>query len=377
VQSQKMEAIGRITGGVAHDFNNLLTVILGNLLFLKRRLTGGDDSDEIKLIDKISAAAQRGSDLNKRLLSFSREQALKSMPEDMTELLPEMQDFLARILGDQIELELQLPEGAAVVMLDRAQFENAMVNLCLNARDAMPHGGKVVVGTEIVDAPRAAGVQHDSQLLQLTVTESGAGIDPDITDKIFDPFFTTKPPGEGSGLGLSTTYGFVQQSGGNITVNSEPGKGAKFVLQFPLAQTLRDRKEKAPVPAPAESYSGTILVVEDDADILDIAREGLLEAGYNVLVASNGRAGLEKFQRHPEIDLVFSDIMMPGGLNGIEMAQQMISSRPNLQILLATGYTQKILKDRAEEVANIMCISKPYDIDTLPGLINSLMQKAA
>ncbi|GJM13771.1 MAG: hypothetical protein DHS20C12_21740 [Pseudohongiella sp.] len=378
LQAQKMEAIGRITGGVAHDFNNLLTVIMGNLQFLKRRLSSDGRVGEIEIIDNLVKAAKSGSELNKRLLSFSREQALLSKAEDINEILSDMKTFLHGVIGEDIDLKMLLNEDSNTVKIDRTQFENVIVNLCVNAKDAMPKGGQltiavrqVVLAEPISDATQATG---EGNYVEITVTDNGMGIPADILDKIFDPFFTTKAMGEGSGFGLSTAFGFLQQSGGNISVKSRAGEWTAFTLHLPLAS--EDSQALASEANDGDSlsqFSGTILLVEDDSGVRDIATQMLLEAGYQVIAANDGNSGLERFNNNPHIDLVFSDIMMPGGMNGIDMAKRILVAKPTTPILLATGYTKQILKDKIEESDNIICISKPYDTEKLPELINSML----
>lgn len=380
LQSEKMETVGRIAGSVAHDFNNLLTVIIGNLQFLKRRIPNDENLTESKLIDKIMAASKSGADLNKRLLNFSREHALESAPENLNQVLVEMRAFLKRALGEEIRLELDLSDDESVVMIDRTQFENVIVNLCVNARDAMPDGGKVVLATrpiQITEPSTPSGAASGgSEYVLLTVTDFGTGIPQDIQDKIFDPLFTTKAVGKGTGFGLSTAFNFMQQSGGNITVQSHLDEGTTFALQIPIAdkEKLAAQAQQS-VPASDKQYSGTVLVVEDDMNVRDVATQMLLDAGFKVITAGTGHAGLEQFNKSSAIDLVFSDIVMPGGMSGVEMAEKIHASKPETPILLATGYTEKILTDRIQEFSNIICISKPYDTNELPRFINSMINK--
>jgi len=381
LQSQKMEAIGRITGGVAHDFNNLLTVIMGNLQFLRRRMTEDGKVGETEIIDNLVKAAKNGAELNKRLLSFSREQALLSKTEDVNTILPDMESFIRGVVGEDIDVQLTLGDGSNLVRIDKTQFENVIVNLCVNAKDAMPDGGILTISSQRVILPAAATGDSPSgseqEFVEITVTDNGLGIPAEIQSKVFDPFFTTKEMGEGSGFGLSTAFGFLQQSGGNITVKSRQGEWTTFTLQLPLASgDTAERGLNLEETQGAQQYSGTILLVEDDSGVRDVATQLLLEAGYKVIAAVDGNSGLERFNNNPHIDLVFSDIMMPGGMNGIDMAKRILLAKPSTPILLATGYTQQILKDKIEETDNIVCISKPYDTDKLPGLIHSMMRTA-
>lgn len=378
LQSQKMEAIGRITGGVAHDFNNLLTVILGNLQFLKRRLVNDGRENDSQLIETLVKAAKNGAELNGRLLSFSREQALKSKPEDINEFLLDMKNFLGRSLGENIEFSLDLCDEPSTVIIDRSQLENVLLNLCVNSRDAMPDGGKVSITSKRIwhtdTLLPSASKAVPKEYVEITLTDNGIGIPAEIQDKIFDPFFTTKPMGEGSGFGLSTAFGFLNQSGGTITVKSRQGEWTKFTLLIPFvennspAKVIDENQQES-----QEQYSGTILVVEDDSGVRDVATQMLLESGFKVIAANDGNSGLEHFDLNPNIDLVFSDIMMPGGMTGIDMAKLILKRKPETPILLATGYTEKILKKAIEEDFNVTCISKPYDTESLPSLINSML----
>ena len=376
--SQKMEAIGRITGGVAHDFNNLLTGILGNLQFLKRRLTKEKNVEGLTLIEKIMATTKRGADLNNRLLSFSREQVLLSIPEKLNDILTDIQDFLKRTLGEEIRFELNLTEADTMVMIDRTQFENVILNLCTNSRDAMPQGGKVTITSKRVKLAESPSLLRttagEGEYIELSITDTGVGIPQDILHKIFDPFFTTKETGEGSGFGLSTSFGFMEQSGGNITVESREGEWTTFTLQIPAIDEDKLQNQDGDSESAAfKQHSRTILVVDDDIGIRDIATHMLLEEGFKVITANSGRSGLAQFNSHPMVDLVFSDIIMPGDMTGIEMAEQILKDKPKTPILLVTGYTKKSLKDRIDEIGGIVCISKPYDVDKLPDLIRSML----
>lgn len=377
MQAQKMEAIGRITGGVAHDFNNLITAIMGNLQFLKKRLLDGDTASGINIIEKLMQASKRGAELNNRLLTYSREQALQSEAEDIGGILTDLEDFLRRTLGEDINFTMQIEGTANYSMVDRARFENALLNLCLNAKDAMPSGGELTITCQrrsMEPAARANKYDDPVEIIEIQVVDTGTGIPADIQDKIFDPFFTTKKQGEGTGFGLSTSYGFIQQSGGNITVQSQEGNGATFIIQLPALDQVDIPDRNRHKPADESRYNGTVLVVEDDDNVRDVATMMLVDAGYMVITASNGPSGLDEFRKNPDINLVFSDIIMPGGMTGVELARKILDINPRMPILLATGYTEKMLKDRIEEMGNVVCIAKPYDTLKLPGMINAMMR---
>jgi len=376
IQSQKMEAIGRLTGGVSHDFNNLLTVIMGNLQFLQHQLT--DNEKAITLVNKIMNAAKNGAELNNRLLSFSREQPLITTSVDIDAMLTEMYEFLDRILGEDIDLSLHLEDANCIANTDRNQLENGILNLCVNAKDAMPNGGKLTITAKSVRLTGAHLGREDHKELrdyvELTVIDSGTGIPRDIQKKIFEPFFTTKEKNQGTGLGLSTTYGFLRQSGGNITVDSVLGEGTTFRIFLPITGEQTDAPEPVKIIRNEKaSYEGKILVVEDDESVRDVASHMLQAVGFEVVTAHNGSSGLREYKTNPDIDLVFSDVIMPGGMTGVELAIKILELTPGLPILLATGYAEQELKDKLSEHKSVLLVAKPYDTNELPDIINSLM----
>ncbi|MCG8414263.1 MAG: ATP-binding protein [Pseudomonadales bacterium] len=376
IQSQKMEAIGRITGGVSHDFNNLLTVIMGNLQFLRK--LAGTDARMLDLISKIMNAARSGADLINRLLGFSKEQKLTLETHDVNTLLLDVKSFLTRILGENIQFQLNLSDEDCFAVTDKTQLQNAILNLCVNARDAMPDGGTLTISASKA-VPDWAAVEGNggAEYIELTVEDSGTGMSSEVQAQIFEPFFTTKRTDQGTGLGLSTVYGFLRQSGGNITVSSELEKGTVFKLYVPSATTEEIVTKQIPSFEQDAKYQGTILVVEDDDNVRSVAAHMLVDAGFEVVTAKDGHSGLQQFKNHPEIDLVFSDIIMPGGMTGIEMAKRILKKKPNAPILLATGYTEQILKDSIPKSGNIICVPKPYDTNELPKVAHSLIDKVA
>lgn len=379
LQSQKMEAVGRLTGGVSHDFNNLLTVIMGNLQFLRKRLDG--DLKAQALADKVMKAAKNGADLNKRLLSFSREQALKSDVFYIGELVADMHEFIDRLLGENVVLSLNIIGEDKIVSIDKTQLQNAILNLGVNAKDAMPNGGTFAVTLQSSWLDSSLGKSRESsqtkEFVEITFTDTGTGIPKEIQEQIFEPFFTTKDVNQGTGLGLSTVYGFIRQSGGNITLSSDEGAGATFTLYLPVSQESPDTV--APSEAEVKSFvsSGLVLVVEDDDNVREIAVAALENVGYTVISATNAVDGLALASTRKEIELVFSDVIMPGGTSGIDMAEKILQLRPRLPILLATGYTEQSNKDRLHDNDNVIIISKPYDTQTLPSLVSSMIATAA
>lgn len=379
LQSQKMEAVGRLTGGVSHDFNNLLTVIMGNLQFLRKRL--GNDDKARTLADKVMKAAKSGADLNNRLLSFSREQSLKSDVFYLADLISDMHEFIDRLLGENVTLCLELHGDDKVVSIDKTQLQNAILNLGANARDAMPSGGTFTITLQNtwLNSSFSKTDQNDnaSEFIEIKFTDTGTGIPTDIQEKIFEPFFTTKDNNQGTGLGLSTVYGFIRQSGGNITLTSEEGAGATFVFYLPVSHKTPPVVDANDTSEEAFSGSGLVLVVEDDNNVREIAVESLESSGFTVISAANANEGLALTKTHDAIKLVFSDVIMPGGMSGIDMAEKILSERPQLPVLLATGYTEQSNKDRLLDNENVIIISKPYDTETLPSLVASMITTAA
>ena len=376
VQTKKLEALGRITGGVAHDFNNLLTIMIGNLQFLRKQ--SGLTEAMKDLITKVMNAATSGSDLVGRLLGFSKEQQLKLETHELNELLTDIEGFLSRILGENIELEIVTCDQHCSVLTDKTQFQNAIFNLCVNARDAMPDGGRLTIAPKLLSAGWSLPTSKaGTRFVELRIEDNGIGMDKEVQSHIFDPFFTTKDVDKGSGLGLSTVYGFIKQSGGSITVDSELGKGTVFRLYIPVSAEAVTVAEAVVPVAVDTKFQGTILVVEDDDEVRSVAAQILVGAGFEVITAKDGVSGLELFAKHPEIDLVFSDIVMPGGISGIEMAERIHESDPGAPILLVTGYTDQSISKKIPRSKNIAWLPKPFDADELPRFIHSMITRFA
>jgi PAS domain S-box-containing protein len=377
-QAQKMEAIGRLTGGVAHDFNNLLTVIMGNLQLLGRSL--GDNEAAAKRIDKIMGAAKSGAELTRRLLSFSRQQVLETTAVDVNELVGNLEEMLRRTMGETITISTALNARPSLGRTDRNQLEHALLNLCVNARDAMRDGGRLTIETRCLYLDEAYAATHSEvragRYIEISVSDTGTGIAPEIRDKIFEPFFTTKPKGEGTGLGLSTIFGFMKQSSGHISVYSEVGHGTTFKLYVAEAESADDVAADGAEEAvrPAANGRATILVVEDEAEVRDVAVSILAEAGYSIVEAHNGPAGVAAFAEHPEIDLVFSDVIMPGGMSGPQMVELMRQQRPDIPVLFASGYAEQALKNRETLIPHSKFVAKPYDAAELPRRVGSLLE---
>jgi PAS domain S-box-containing protein len=366
-QAQKMEGIGQLTGGVAHDFNNLLTIIIGNLETLQRNL------DAVPLpverLKRSAGNAMRGSrraeSLTQRLLAFSRQTPLAPKPTDIGRLVGGLSDMLRRTLGEQVVVETVLGGGLWRANVDPNQLEVAIINLAVNARDAMPKGGKLTLETANVylDESYAASQVEvvPGQYTMVAVTDSGSGMTPDVLAKAFDPFFTTKDVGHGTGLGLSQVYGFAKQSGGHVKIYSEIGEGTTVKLYFPRvhAAVSQDEIERVEVVVQG-SANETILIVEDDADVRGYSCDMLRELGYSILEAENGEAGLRLLDAHPHIKLLFTDVGLPGGMNGRQLADEARRRRPHLRVLFTTGYARNAIVHDGRLDPGVELITKPY-----------------
>jgi signal transduction histidine kinase len=365
LQSQRLEAVGQLTGGVAHDFNNLLTVVLGNAEILAEQ--SADDPFKRELAQMIGAAAQRGAELTKQLLAFARKQALAPSAVDVNQLVAAMDPLLRRTLGEHIDIELVRGAGLWPAMVDPGQLENAILNLCLNARDAMPRGGHLTVETANAALDRAYAEAHPDvapgQYVMVAVSDTGTGIAPEHLQKVFEPFFTTKEKGKGTGLGLAMVYGFVKQSAGHVSVYSELGHGTTLKLYLPRANGAggaEPRSTLAAAEAPAARGAETVLVVEDDELVRRYACGELRALGYTVLDADSGAAALAVIERRGDIDLLFTDVVMPGGLSGRELADAAARLRPALKVLYTSGYTENAIVHHGRLDAGVMLLAKPY-----------------
>ncbi|SFK62518.1 response regulator [Caulobacter sp. UNC279MFTsu5.1] len=345
--ARKMEAVGQLTGGVAHDFNNLLTVVLGNIELIKRRT--GDQHELARQIDAVRLAAEKGGALTRQLLAFSRRQRLNPLTVDLNALIADFAPLLRQAVGEAVSIELSLAAEPLPAHLDPAQFESALLNLAVNARDAMEGGGVLSIGA-------CADGGDDSRIL-VTVRDTGQGMDVDVASRIFEPFFTTKEIGKGSGLGLSQVYGFVRQSGGEISVSSAPGRGAAFEIYLPRSQAALSPRGVGGETGETVRGSERVLVVEDDPAVLAMAVETLEGLGYQVATADTAAAALKRLKGRKAFDLLFSDVVMPGGVNGVQLAHLALQQRPDLKILLTSGY----VGDEAASWANeFPMIDKPY-----------------
>jgi PAS domain S-box-containing protein len=376
-QMQKMEAIGQLTGGIAHDFNNMLQVISGNIETLQRRVRH-EDSNIQRLLTAALHGAERASTLTHRLLAYSRQQPLDPKPIDLNRLVPGMSDLLTRTLGERIKLESVLSGGLWHVLVDPNQVENAILNLAVNARDAMPDGGKLTIETANIQLDEAYALAHAEvtagHYVMLAVSDTGIGMTADVIEKVFEPFFTTKKLGEGTGLGLSQVYGFVKQSGGHINIYSEPGEGTTVRVYFPRALS-GGTAEPHPAPAQVPEIGGreTILVVEDNPDVRTYTTEILRELGYRVFEAQEADTALGFLASEPEIKLLFTDIGLPGPLNGRQLSDEARKIRPDVRTLFTTGYAQNSIVHQGRLDPGVQLIVKPFTFAGLAAKIRRIL----
>ena len=365
LQSQRLESLGRLTGGVAHDFNNLLTAVLGTVHLLERHLGDGADERARKYLGLARDAVQRGARLNASLLAFARQQRLHATNLDANELVRSFAPLIQRALGEAVTLSLDLDAELPPCRADAAQLESALLNLAINARDAMPRGGTVTLSSRVtwLEAEQLAGnVEARPGLhVALILRDTGTGMPVEVRDRAFEPFFTTKPRGKGTGLGLSQVFGFLRQLGGHVAIDSAAGEGTSVTLFLPAATEAPVREPVQPVSLPERPRIGarlTVLVVEDDERVREVAVGTLRDAGFQVIAANDAPQALAVLDRAGSIDVLFSDIVMPGGMTGIELAQDARRRRPLLPVLLATGYAGPVesLAGHGFEV-----LAKPYD----------------
>jgi PAS domain S-box-containing protein len=373
-QSQRLDAVGQLTGGVAHDFNNLLTVILGNAELLEKELAANRQLRP--LAQMIATAAQRGASLTQRLLAFARKQALDPQPVDVNHIAADATVMLRRTLGEHIEIRLNCGEGLWQALVDAPQLENALLNICLNARDAMSDGGKLTIETSNTELEQHYADQHvevrPGQYVLLAVSDTGTGIAPEHLNRVFEPFFTTKDKSRGTGLGLAMVYGFVKQTGGHVCLYSEPGEGTTVKLYLPRAVDAAEPAPEARPELPAAGGTETILLVEDDELVRRYAHDQLSSLGYQVIEAHDAQQALVVLRSDAHVDLMFTDVVMPGK-SGRQLADEAARIRPGLKILYASGYTESAIVHHGRLDAGVSLLSKPYRRDQLARSIRATL----
>ncbi len=371
-QTQKMEAVGQLTGGIAHDFNNMLQGVSGALEIARRRLTEGRPDEIARYLDMALEATRRAATLTQRLLAFARRQRLEPKPVDPDSLVAGIADLIRRTMGPGIVVELRLRDGAGYVFCDPNELESALLNLCINARDAMPSGGRLMIGTSDAQLTQADVAGQDGtspgNYVVVSIADTGVGMSDDVLQRAFEPFFTTKPQGQGTGLGLSQVYGFVRQSGGLVQIDSAPGQGTTVHLLLPLHEGgAKPAAALLGAPQPSHAGSGTILLVDDETGVRGPIAERLRELGYRVFEAADGPDALRLLDREAGIDLLVTDVGLPKAMNGRQLAEAARARHPDIPVLFITGYTVAQLPAGAD------VISKPFDLDLLARRIQHLL----
>ena len=369
-QSQKMEAVGQLTGGIAHDFNNLLTGIIGSLELLETRLRQGRTSDLQRYVAVAQGASKRAAALTHRLLAFSRRQTLDAKPTDVNRLVMGIEELIRRTVGPQITLEVVTAVGLWPALIDASQLESALLNLCINARDAMPDGGRITIETANKWLDDRTASERDlppGQYLSICVTDNGTGMTPDVIARAFDPFFTTKPLGQGTGLGLSMVYGFVRQSGGQVRIYSEVGSGTTMCLYLPrhYGNSNESDASTSNVAGKRERTGKTVLVVDDEPSVRMLVTEVLEDHGYSGIEASDGPSGLRILESDAPIDLLITDVGLPGGLNGRQLADAARVTRPELKVLFITGYAENAIIGNGQLAPGMRVLTKPFVMTSL------------
>jgi PAS domain S-box-containing protein len=378
-QSQKMEAVGQLTGGIAHDFNNLLAGISGSLELMQMRLNQGRVADVERYLTVAQGAVQRAASLTHRLLAFSRRQTLAPLPTDVNALISGLEELISRTVGPSIDIQVRAGNDLWTALIDPAQLENTLLNLCINARDAMPEGGSVIIETSNERLEQGAELDQDlaaGEYLKISVSDTGCGMSAQVIARAFEPFFTTKPVGAGTGLGLSMIYGFARQSGGQIRIRSELNQGTTVCLHLP-----RHRLQATTQPEPATiggiPFAGkgeTVLIVDDESSVRMLVTEVLASLGYVAIEAADSLAGLQILQSDVRIDLLITDVGLPGGINGRQMADAARVNRPDLPVLFITGYAETAVLDKSHLEPATEVLTKPFALEALASRIKVLIR---
>ena len=380
-QSNKMEAVGQLTGGLAHDFNNLLAAISGSLEMVGIRAAQGRTGELARYIDAALLSTNRAATLTHRLLAFSRRQTLDPKPTNVNQLVGGMIDLFRRTVGPSIQIQIKLPDDPWLPLCDPHQLESALLNLVINARDAMPDGGQLIIETaNIVMPDRRARRPFNpvnlppGEYVALFVADTGSGMTPEVLERAFDPFFTTKPLGQGTGLGLSMIYGFIQQSGGHVHLRSQPGQGTTVIIHLPryAGTTQAGTETGLAADVPVVATRAVVLVVEDEPHVRMIVTDVLTDRGYTVMEAADGHAGLRILEATSRVDLLVTDIGLPGGMNGRQLAEAAQQGHPSLKVLFITGYANGIavsdLRGQSMQV-----ITKPFGMEALVAKVQTIL----
>jgi len=382
-QSQKMDAIGKLTGGMAHDFNNLLGVIMGNIDLAQRRIDKG--SPEFQRMDTAKRAANRGAELTKRMLAVARRQPLQPKATNINNIIKDMADILPRTLGPDIEMKYDLNTNVPDVLVDQSGLENVFLNLAINSRDAMPNGGKFYLTTDVLHLTKEDTLtiqedMHAGTYVQISVTDTGEGMTKETLGRAFEPFFTTKERGKGTGLGLSMIYGFVKQSEGNIRIYSEPGVGTTLDMFLPVTQKKAEERPTEILDLVKEKSrfdAMKVLAVDDEYDLLEVASAYLEDMGFEVIAATNGEQAMKSIESNPDIEFLVTDIVMPGGMNGTELSKKVKEKLPNIKILYMSGFPSGVIADKSGTDLDAPLLTKPYSLDELNSALEDLLHEPA
>lgn len=383
-QLQKMQAMGQLTGGIAHDFNNMLAIVIGSLDIAKRRLAQSETNAAKISIDNAIDGAQRASQLTARLMAFARQQPLEPVTVDINLLVDGMSQLLRSTLGETVQVETRLVDDLWRCFVDPHQLESALVNLCVNARDAMPNGGKLTIATCNAEIGKDAVTSHapvaPGNYVLLSVSDQGVGMHPEVIERAFDPFFTTKGVGHGTGLGLSQVHGFVSQSGGHVTIASHQGAGTTISLYLPRMHRPEAQARKASLidleTLPMARGKETILVVEDEDRVRETTTTSLRELGYDVMECDNAHQAMSVIKQHPTIDLLFTDVVMPG-MNGGQLADALAALRPDIPILFTTGHSRNAISKNGILAPGVNLLAKPFTITQLAQKIRQMLDRSA
>jgi len=375
-QAQKMEAVGQLTGGIAHDFNNLLAVILGNAEMVVEDV-GEGVVPPVEIANSIVTAAERGAGLTDQLLAFSRKQTLAPEAIKLNEQVDQLVDLLRRTLGATIEVKISGEPRLWMALADPGQFQNALLNMAVNARDAMLDGGNLLIETKNVHVDRSstpgqAGCPIGDYVL-LAVSDTGCGMPKEVVDRVFEPFFTTKDPGKGTGLGLSMVFGFAKQSEGHVEVVSEAGEGTTISLYLPRAASAENFEPEDREPAVRSDKGEVVLVLEDSADVRDLVTAHLRSLGYRVLEAKNGDEALLRFVGDQTVDLLLSDVILPGGMTGPDVARSALARNPALKIIYMSGYTDDVVLDYGKLDGDYVLLQKPFRKQDLAETVSRIL----
>jgi PAS domain S-box-containing protein len=377
-QAHKMEAIGQLTGGIAHDFNNLLTGILGSLELLATRINQGRLNDVDRYVNAARGAANRAAALTHRLLAFARRQALDPKPTNINRLIAGMEDLIRRTMGQAVDIEVVGAAGLWNTLVDPNQLENALLNLCINARDAMPNGGRLTIETANKWLDETIARERDlpaGQYVALCVTDTGVGMPPDVIGRAFDPFFTTKPTGQGTGLGLSMIHGFVRQSGGQVRIYSEVGQGTTMCLYLPrhYGDNAVETRAEVVIEVASSGAGETVLVIDDEPTVRMLVTDVLRDLGYVAIEAADGGSALAILQSNARVDLLITDLALPGGMNGRQVAEVARELRPDLAVLFITGYAENALIRNGHLEPGMQVVTKPFTVEMLATRIKNLL----